>query len=47
MFANAIALNEFQLGLFEKMIPDFDEATLFQPAAGTGTPRCGSWDIWQ
>ena len=36
MFANAIALNEFQLGLFEKIIPDIDEATLFQPAAGHG-----------
>jgi hypothetical protein len=36
MFANAIALNEFQIGLFEKMIPNIDEATLFQPALGHG-----------
>lgn len=36
MFSNAIALNEFQVGLFEKMIPDIDEATLFQPVSGHG-----------
>jgi hypothetical protein len=36
MFANSIAINEFQLGLFEKMILDIDDASLFAPGLGHG-----------
>ena len=38
MFESEVSLNEFQLGLFEKMIPDIDESTLYQPGLGHGHP---------
>jgi len=36
MFSNSIAINEFQLGLFEKMILAIDDASLFAPGLGHG-----------
>lgn len=38
MFENEIAINQFQMGLFEKIVPDLPDETLFAPAPGHGHP---------
>jgi hypothetical protein len=38
MFESAIAINEFQLGGFEKIVADVPDDCLFIPAAGHGHP---------
>lgn len=38
MLESAIAINQFQLGLFNRLIGDIPEDTLFSPSAGHGHP---------
>ena len=38
MFENEIAINEFQLQLFDKITADLSEDSFFRPAAGHGHP---------
>ena len=38
MFANAIAINQFQLGLFDRVVADIAPETLFTPSTGHGHP---------
>lgn len=38
MFESAIAINEFQIGGFEKIVADLPESDLFVPGAGHGHP---------
>lgn len=38
MFENEIAVNEFQLSQFARVVADLDEGTLFQPGLGHGHP---------
>lgn len=38
MFENEIAVNEFQLDQFARIVADLDEGTLFQPGLGHGHP---------
>lgn len=38
MFANAIAINQFQLALFDRAVADISPETLFTPGAGHGHP---------
>src|SRR5262245_48905222 len=38
MFENEIAINQFQVGQFQKSIADLPEETLFDPSPGHGHP---------
>lgn len=38
MFENEIAINQFQLGILNKIAADLDEATLYKPSPGHGHP---------